>query len=130
MSSYHPQDMYHESAASRSPGSLRYQQATLNRQPSRQFADGFSGPLNGLYTMDDHAAQNPAMPRFSADRLNATLNSNSYAAYDMNAAQAWNAFGTGHNNTLAALGATNRMKPRNGGRTGLPSVCFSLAILE
>lgn len=127
MSSYHPQEMYHDNSAPRSPGSLRHQQATLNRQPSRQFGDGFSTMPNGLYGIDDRVAQGYGLPRFSNDRLNATLSSTNYPGYDMGGVQAWNSFGHSQNSNLPTLGATNRLKPAAGGRAGLPSVSSSSA---
>ncbi|KAF1983412.1 hypothetical protein K402DRAFT_406879 [Aulographum hederae CBS 113979] len=122
-SQYH--GMYHDNSQ-RSPNSShrhqqqqqQQQQQTLHRQPSRQF-DAYGALPSGLYTAEDHAAQN-YIPRYN-DRLNATLHSN-YGAYDMGGAQAWNTFG-GHgqnNNNLAALGATTRMKPSARGRSTLP----------
>jgi hypothetical protein len=124
MGSYLPQDMYHDNSAPRSPGSLRHQQASLNRQPSRQFVgDSFSTLQNGgLYTMDERVPQGYGLPRFPADRLNATLNSNSFGGYDMGASQPWNSFGHNPTANMNALGATNRLKPAASGRTGLPSV--------
>ena len=45
-----------------------------------------------------------------------------YGAYDMGMTQAWNPSGYVHNNHLAALGATTRMKPSARGRSALPTV--------
>jgi hypothetical protein len=117
------QDMYYESVSSRSPGSQRHQSQTLHRQAARQFdAYGQLGQLNqlqsGLYTAEDHAARFE-MPRYP-DRLNATVNGN--FGYEMSGAQGWNGSAFAQNNSLAALSATNRLKPSSRGRTALPSV--------
>jgi len=119
MSIYQHHEMYYDNP-SRSPGSHRHQQ-TLHRQPSRQF-DAYAPAPNGLYTAEDHAAS--YMPRYNGDRLNATLHASNYGGYDLNGSQAWTSFNPNqnNNNTLAALGATTRMKPSSRRRSVLPSV--------
>ncbi|KAF2457018.1 RNA-binding protein Cip2 [Lineolata rhizophorae] len=114
--------MYYESQSSRSPGSHRHPQQTLHRQPSRQF-DAYGQLPTGLYGPEDHSARYEAPPRFLPDRSNATLHSGYQTHYDMPAAQGWNAagFATNQNNTLAAIGATNRMKAPARGRSAIPT---------
>jgi hypothetical protein len=114
---HHQHDMYYDhSGSARSPGSHRQQQQTLHRSSSRQF-DGFGQLPGGLYTAEDHAARYETN-RY--DRLNPSVAA-SYG-YDMSGAQTWNPSGFGGANTLAALGATGRMKPSSRQRSALPSV--------
>jgi hypothetical protein len=124
MSNLSNSDMYYENPATRSPGSHRHQQQTLHRQPSRQF-DAYGQLPTGLYTAEDHAARYD-QPRYN-DRLNATIHGN-YGAYDLGAAQTWNSGAFGQNNTLAALGATQRRNPSRA-RGALPSVCPAHALI-
>ncbi len=118
MTTHQHDDMYYENPASRSPGSHRHGQQVLHRQPSRQF-DAYGGlPTSNLFSPDDQMAQQNFAPR-GYDRLNAaTINSNFPFVQDP-----WNSFSAAQNPSLAALGATTRMKPlANRGRAGLPSV--------
>ncbi|GAB7347810.1 hypothetical protein MBLNU459_g5349t1 [Dothideomycetes sp. NU459] len=116
--SFHNPDMYYDNVPqSRSPNTQRHQPQTLHRQPSRQF-DSFAHLPSGLYTADDHAQRYDA-PR-PYDRMATTMHGN-YGGYDLGA-QTWNNSAFGGNNTLGALGATNRMKPPQKGRGGIPSV--------
>ena len=112
---HHPHDMYYDNSGSaRSPGSHRQQQQTLHRSSSGRF-DAFGQLPGGLYTAEDHAA------RYETNRYD-RLNVAASYGYDMSGAQTWNPSGFGGANTLAALGATGRMKPSSRQRAPLPTV--------
>ncbi|KAI9774793.1 MAG: hypothetical protein M1840_000009 [Geoglossum simile] len=105
---------YDNSGSARSPGSHRQQpQQTLHRSSSRQF-DAFGQLPGGLYTAEDHAA------RYESNRYDRLNVATSYG-YDMSGAQTWNPSGFGGAGTLAALGATGRMKPSSRQRAPLPT---------
>lgn len=118
-------DMYYDTPPSnRSPNAQRHASQTLHRQPSRQF-DSFAHLPSGLYTADDHAQRFEA-PRFNDNRMPAAaLQGNYGGGYDMGGAQTWNSSAFGGNNSLAALGASNRMKPPQKPRGGIPNVSLS-----
>ncbi|KAK4963735.1 Peptidyl-prolyl cis-trans isomerase pin4 [Elasticomyces elasticus] len=108
--------MYYETPTTRSSATQRHQPQTLHRQPSRHF-DAYGHLPSGLYTAEDHAARYDS-PRYN-DRMNATIHGG-YGQYDLGQ-QAWNGTAFGPNNTLTALGATNRMKSGSRGRSALPA---------
>ncbi|KAI9785455.1 MAG: hypothetical protein M1839_009196 [Geoglossum umbratile] len=94
---------YDNSGPPRSPGSHRQPQQTLHRSSSRQF-DAFGQLPGGLYTAEDHAA------RYETNRYD-RLNVAATYGYGLSGAQTWDPSGFGGAGTLAALGATGRMKP-------------------
>lgn len=111
-------DMYYDNPpASRSPHVQRHQPA-LHRQSSRQF-DSYAHLPSGLYGAEEQGQRYDA-PRFSDNRMPAPPMHNNYGAYDMGA-QTWNspAFG---NNALGGLGGSQRRRPQQAPRNGLPSV--------
>ena len=123
MSNNHPQDIFQDQSASRSPGAQRYQtQQTLHRQPSRQF-DVYGQMPNPLFAHDDH---NQRFEPNRFDRLGtAGLPSAGYS-YDMNGPpQTWNPSAFSNPHPLGAFGATGRLKAAQRGRGPLPSVSFA-----
>ena len=130
--SFQQSDMYYDNPPqSRSPNAQRHTSQTLHRQASRQF-DSFAHLPSGLYTADDHAQRYDAPPpRFNDNRMTATMQPH-YGGYDMGA-QTWNSSAFGGNNNLSSLGATNRMKPPQKGRSGIPtvsSICSHLTTVK
>ncbi len=112
-------DMYadYSQNQNRSPVSNRYGSGlTLNRQPSRQFEQYNSQPLqSGLLYQDDHSSQYEPSSRF--DRMPpAALHTSNYPYEN----QTWN-YGGG-NTGANVMGGTGRMKPQPPRRAGLPTV--------
>ncbi|KAJ4402271.1 Peptidyl-prolyl cis-trans isomerase pin4 [Didymella pomorum] len=112
----------YDQQSSRSPGSHRNQQGTLNRMPSRQF-DAYQQQLgqSSLYPQQDDHQRGYDQPRNYNERLNNTIHAG--YGYDMGAQQGWNTNAFSQNG-LGSLGgaAGQRMKSqtRGGGRSALP----------
>lgn len=136
MNNYHPQDLYHDSSSPRSPRADPYHTQSLNRAAPRPF-DAYpphGNTSNNNYPMDDAPSRFDAMRFPPQDRIASGMPANFGSFTDMNQMPAWNSSGFGHNNTLAALGATTRAKPgasRHAGPTRgtLPSVSPPLSAL-
>src|ERR1700712_366721 len=108
-----PHDMYYNENPQRSPGSHRQQSHTAQRQQTRPFESYGPLPSSNIYSPEEHAAQGGYMPRYP-DRMNAATLGANYPSYDP-----WGGSfgGPNQSNTLAAIGASNRMKPP-GNRVG------------
>ena len=119
-----PQDMYHDNPAARSPGSQRHQH-TLHRQASRQFDAYGAMPLN--FYDDPMSRYDPSR----LERLTPSLQNSPYA-YDISGSQTWNPNGFANPQALGAIRSTSASlkAPTNRGRTGLPTVRFTVFVLS
>ena len=112
MNGLYPNEQYDPSNSP--PRARPYQTQTLPRQASRP-SDAFG--QDNLYPNDDLSSRYD--PNRNYDRLSSMPN---YGGYDMGMPSAWNNSGFGQNNHLAALGATQRIKPNARSRNPIPNV--------
>ena len=121
MNGHQPNDFYGEAPPQRSPRQRFHTQPPLHHQGSRGF-DNFAPQPDPMF--DDFAPPFDAA-RYNNNRLSSPFanNMNSIESGMPPQPQAWNPPNFGHNNQMAALGATgSRMRPQ--ARTGrhLPNV--------